>query len=138
MSEDFLNIPTEDELPNLKAVAAGEYRLTILGAERKSGVGAKSGKAYDSINVAFAMDDNPDAQNVYKTFFLPSEDSTPKQRAQSLRQLRFFIQAFNLPNEISLNDLDSWSGKSGFAILKLTSDEEYGDKNEVSKFVAGA
>lgn len=130
----FFNIPTENELPEQQPVPAGEYELQILSATKKDGVSKKNQQPYSSINITLQIISQPDAKNIYHTIFLPKEGDKPEDVNQFYRRVRAFLRAFKLPLEFDPENLDNWVGATGFAILSLDSDEEYGERNNVKRF----
>lgn len=131
----FLDIPTENELPEQAPASAGEHELRIIGMERKQGNSKKDGAPYDSINIALEVIDELDRKAIYHTIFLPKSDDAPDRRDQALRRIRYFQQAFKLPSQIDLDNLDMYAGYTGFGLLELEQNEEYGDRNRVKRFV---
>lgn len=130
----FLDIPDENALPEQAPVTAGEHELCIVATERRQGT-SKDGAPYDSISITLQATDSPDSKMIYHTLWLPKDDDTNERKNQSLRKIRYFLQAFNLPLQVDLDNLDSWVGNNGFGIVSIEQDEEYGDKNKVKRFV---
>jgi len=60
-----------------------------------------------------------------------------KSAARSLRKFKMFATAFDIDYSKPFSWADDLIGKTGWVILGVKKDDEYGDKNTVSKYVAG-
>ena len=115
-----------------KPVPSGEYQLTCVKAEGKSGTG-KNGE-WRGISMLFDIPNEISAGLVSYMVFLPSDSGTEKQKAQAVGRFKTFKEAFNFgPTEVfSPQDL---VGKEVWATLSLVTDPEYGDQNKVQRFI---
>lgn len=134
-SLDFIDIDTSDAVEP-KAVEPGEYKIRITGF-RKDGQGqvvrtSQSGNRF--FILTFDIPSEPTSKGLSKIFSLPTEDTEPKRLNAIKWELECFKKAFGL---VDLN-LNSMIGREGYAILTLTESEEYGQQNEVKKFITGA
>ena len=60
-----------------------------------------------------------------------------KQAARALSDFRIFAEAFGLDYSKPFSWEDDLVGLEGWCILGVKKDEEYGDKNTISKYVTG-
>lgn len=117
-------------------VEPGEYKIRITGFRKDND--KKIIRTSDAGNRYFIVVFDIPAEEFSKSFThllsLPSEDMDAKRLNSVKWNLELFKRAFNL-SEINFN---SMIGKEGYALLKVTSSEDYGEQNAVAKFVAGA
>lgn len=131
----LLDIDTSDA-HEPSAVDDGEYKIRITG-QRKSQEGAvvrTSQKGNSFFIITFDLPEEPLSKGLSQIFSVPTEDMEPKRVNAVKWQLECFKRAFNL-SEINF---DSMIGKEGYALLRKTFSEEYGEQNEVKKFITGA
>ena len=131
----ILDIDTSDA-QEPAAVPEGEYKIRITG-QRKDGEGAivrtaASGSKY--FIVTFDLPEEPLSKGLSQIFSVPTEDMEPKRVNASKWQLECFKRTFGL----SELNFDSMVGKEGYALLRKTFSEEYGEQNDVKKFITGA
>jgi len=125
-----------DDVPELNAKEDGEYELRITDAEIKLNENANSTWfGSDMLIVRFEHIEDPNAQDVTKVFRLPPKDMNEKEANKLLRQLKYFTSAFGISNMANVDDL---VGATGWAMLKVTESEQYGEQNEVVRFVTGS
>jgi len=129
---EYLNLDVAN-VEEPKPVAAGEYKLEIIHTEIKES--KKSGKPY--LSVGFAIADNEDAETIFHVLMLPHAEEDPKNKKMFQRNLKRFAQAFDAPLEGEF-DIESLKGNTGFAILAVEEDEEYGERNVIKRFVQSA
>ena len=60
-----------------------------------------------------------------------------KSKARALRKFKNFAGAFGLDYSKPFSWMDDLVGLEGWVILGVKKDDEYGDKNTISKYVAG-
>jgi len=60
-----------------------------------------------------------------------------KSSGRALRKFKMFAAAFGLDYSRPFSWIDDLVGSEGWVILGVKKDEEYGDKNTVSKYVSG-
>ena len=87
----------------------------------------------------FEVLDNPLVKE-FNTFFweLEKDKLTDKQYQRGLSDLSKFVKAFNIDLSRPIDWGEDLIGKTGWAILGVKKDDEYGDKNTIRKFVVGA
>jgi hypothetical protein len=119
-----------DDLPSgggsYEALPAGWYTATINGAEvktTKSGTGKYIAVRYDITG--------PTHQGRVVFGNLNIENANPKAEEIGRQQLRALMEAVGLSK---LNDTDQLLGGSLKIKLKIESDAQYGDRNQVSGF----
>jgi len=59
----------------------------------------------------------------------------PKQAARLLSQFQIFAKCFDIDYSRPFSWEDDLIGKSGWVILGVIKDDEYGDKNSISKYI---
>jgi len=87
----------------------------------------------------FDVPDNPLAME-FNDFFWDLADRAKldeKSQQRSLRKFKMFAQAFGIDYSKPFSWTDDLVGLTGWVILGVKKDDEYGDKNTVSKYVAG-
>jgi len=75
----------------------------------------------------------------FKDFFWDLADLdklSEKQAARTLRKFRLFATAIDLDYATPFSWVDDLIGMEGWAILGVKKDDEYGDSNSISKYVA--
>lgn len=130
MTPSVLDYNLDDKnLPEETTVDPGEYQLQLISAKHQM-----SNAGNPMVTCLFGVVDEPNAMNVFYHITLPTDGDDEKTVARKLRRLRTFYQAFGIDYSKPV-DLDELGGETGFAILKLEEDEEYGSRNIVSRFV---
>lgn len=128
----FLDIDFNDTFEP-KVMAPGEYNLRILRAETKT----SKNTGGDYLNVQMEIVDEPEADDIYHIMMLPtSNDDIKKANKRKLALLNFF-KAFGINPSAGMN-VAELEGQTGWAILDIEDDPEFGQRNRVKKFVAGA
>ncbi len=131
----LLDIDTSDA-QEPAAVEDGEYKIRITG-QRKDQEGVivrTSQKGNSFFIITFDLPEEPLSKGLSQIFSVPTEDMEPKRINAIKWQLECFKRAFNLTE---LN-FDAMIGKEGYALLRKTFSEEYGEQNDVKKFITGA
>jgi len=133
--QTILDIDTSDA-QEPSCVDPGEYKIRITGF-RKDQSGnivrtSDSGNRY--FIMTFDIPDEEFSKGLSKIFSLPNKDHDAKQTNAIKWNLECFKKAFGL-DEINFSAM---VGKEGYAILGISSSEQYGDQNEVKKFITGA
>lgn len=131
----ILDIDTSDA-QEPTAAPDGEYKIRITG-QRKDNEGRvvrTSQKGNSFFIISFDIPDEPLSKGLSKIFSVPTDNMTDKQLNGCKWALECFKQAFNL----SELNFDAMIGKEGYALLRKTFSEEYGDQNEVKRFISGA
>jgi len=128
----FLDIDFNDTFEP-KAVPPGEYNLRVLRAEIKT----SKNTGGDYLNLQMEIVNEPEADNIYHIMMLPtSNDDIKKANKRKLALLAFF-KAFGVDATSGMN-VDILEGQTGWAILDIEDDPEFGQRNRVKKFVTGA
>lgn len=125
-----------DDVPELSAKEDGEYELRITDAEIKLNENANSSWfGSDMLIVRFEHTEDPDAKDVTKVFRMPPADMNEKETKKLLREIKHFAQAFGVTD---LKNVDDLVGATGWAMLKVTESEQYGEQNDITRFVVGS
>lgn len=104
----------------------------------KSGISEKNNAGYFMPN--FDVPDRPTVKS-FNTFFWDLADKsklTPKQIAQTLAAFKNFAACFGIDYSRPFSWEDDLPGKTGWIIAGVQKDDQYGDKNTISKYVVGA
>ena len=124
---DFMQVSV-DEAVELSAVANGwEGELQIINV--------KPNAEKSTIQVRMALVGEEFTKSINHPLFYPKEGDDKEQQNNSLLNIRRFFEAFDI-NGDDRRDPASWQGLSALAILKLTSTDNWGDQNKVSKWLA--
>ena len=115
-----------EDVPELKAVAPGEYSLTIINVEEKVDKNGNPG-----ILVMMKIADE-EAKSVTTWLSLPGDDDEVEVKNRKLRNLKRFLECFSLTLPLEVSDM---VGSEGWAILRLEDDEEYGEQNRIKRFL---
>ena len=135
MNDTLLDIDTSDS-QEPTTVEPGEYKVRITGF-RKDNDGkiirtSEAGNKY--FIVTFDIPDEEFSKGLSKVFSVPTLEMEAKRQNAVKWELECFKRAFGLA-EINFSNM---VGKEGYAILGVSHSEQYGDQNEVKKFVTGA
>jgi len=115
-----------------KVVAADEeYKIRVLDATSAID---KNGEPY--LLPRFEVVDEPLAKDFTKFLRLPHDGLNAKQLARAQWALKLFLEAFDMPVKGQI-DVEDLKGKTGWAILGVEDNEQYGEGNYVKKFIAG-
>ncbi len=132
---DYSNL--ENEIAN-----APESHILPRGTEVKARIIAVRSGVSDKNNAkwympTFDVSDDPLAVE-FNAFFWDLADRDklpPKQAARALTQFKNFAAAFGLDYSKPFSWEDDLVGLEGWVILGVIKDDEYGDKNSISKYV---
>lgn len=133
--ETIIDIDTSDAVEP-SVVEDGEYPIRITGF-RKDGQGkivrtAASGSRY--FIVVFDIPEEAASKSFSKIFSIPDDTQMDAKRLNMCKwDLEIFKRAFGL-TEINFNEM---VGKEGYALLTVKNDPQYGESNEVKKFITG-
>lgn len=132
---DLLDLASMDleNAPEPSVLDAGtEAKLRIMEVRK-----GEDKNGHDYILPRFEVVDEPTAMDFTQFMYVPDKDWMDEKRLiRAKDSLRKFLLAFevDLSMKIDLeNDLD---GREGWAILGVSRDDEYGDKNTIRKFIA--
>lgn len=119
------------DAPEPKVVPAGEeYKLRILDCRQDID---KNQHPY--IMPRFDVDSEPHAKDFTCFIGLQHDEMDEKERFRARSDLRKFLEAFGLPTSGQL-DIEDMKGKTGWAILGVKEDDQYGEQNTIRKFIA--
>jgi len=126
----LLDIDVTDA-PEPKVVPANEeYKLRIIDVTTDRD---KNDEPY--LFPRFEVVDEPLAKDFTKFLRLPHGELSEKELIRVRSDLRKFLEAFELPNPFK-GDPTDMKGKTGWAILGVGEDEQYGEQNYIKKFIA--
>ena len=117
-----------------------EVKVRIIAV--RTGTVEKEESAYlgcDYFSVTFEASDEPLAKE-FSDFFWDLNNKgkiSEKSYLRALRHFRNFAEAFELDYSKPFDLEDDLVGLVGWVIVGIQKDDEYGDKNTVSKYVAG-
>jgi len=134
----FLELNLND-VPDLNALEDGEYELRLTSAElRTVNNAASTYNGAQFILLKFDVPSEPNSKGITHTLFLPREVDDDKDRNARLRQLKAFCDAFDIDytRGIDIEELKN-SAATGWALLKMEDDPEYGEQNRIRRFVVG-
>uniref|UniRef100_A0A6M3JZL9 Uncharacterized protein n=1 Tax=viral metagenome TaxID=1070528 RepID=A0A6M3JZL9_9ZZZZ len=125
--ESFLDVDTSDAVEP-KAVPAGELQVRIL-----SGVIAinKNGNPY--FQPRFDIPSEPTSKDFTDYLGLPFPEMDEKQLNQAKFKLDSFKRCFGIKKKKFT--MDEIIGLTGWAILGLKEDQEYGEQNTIRKYI---
>lgn len=127
---DILDLNLGD-VPDLKAIDAGEYELTVTSAKKDK---SKSGN--DMLSIVFRVNDVPNTLPIFHYMTLPSEDDDPEIRNSKLRRIKAFYQAFGVDVSSPVDVEEDLPGLTGFALLRFEeATDEFEERNSVKRFV---
>lgn len=113
-----------------EVVPEGEYQLRIINTEDKKS--EKTGTEYEQVTLEIM--DKPRAKNVYYNVFFPKADDDEKRKNNKLNGIQRFIKAFG--HEVTEGfTFKTMIGSTSWGILKEVDDGEYGNKNEVKRWL---
>jgi len=126
----ILDLDLNDAKEPAVVPANEEYKLKIVGCKSNTD---KNGNPY--ILPTFEIPDVPNAKEFTKFLRLPHKGLNAKQLNNCKWQLKCFFSAFKVDYSKKINVENDLNGRTGWAILGIENDEEYGDKNYVKKFI---
>jgi len=135
MNETLLDIDTSDS-QEPTTVEPGEYKIRITGFRKDNeGKVIRTSEAGNKFFITvFDIPDEEFSKGLSKMFMVPTPEMEPKRLNAVKWDLECFKRAFGLA-EINFSNM---VGKEGYAILGVSHSEQYGNQNEVKKFVTGA
>lgn len=122
----FLQVDVEDavELQNVQNGWEGELEIVAVKPNAE--------KSY--IRVLLSIVGVEYTKMVAHMLWYPKEEDDKDQKNNSLLRIKMFFEAFDI-NGDARRDPAGWIGLSALAALKLKGDEQYGDQNEVSRWM---
>lgn len=130
----FLDINVNDAV-EYKSAPAAEYQLKILSAEVKQQKPERGTGKYIQLKCQILGDD-PFLKDVNHVMMLPGANDDVKQANNRKLRIKEMIEAIGNDPSAPI-DVDTWEGATFWAILKETTDEQYGTKNEIQRVVSG-
>ncbi len=113
-----------------------EYKLRVVSATEIK----RDKNNNDFTMIRFEIPDSPASKEFTKYFKLASKHNLENLSAKAANSLKWnniqFCEAFKV-DPSRLDPGVDLPGKTGWAILGIENDEEYGDKNYVKKFIVG-
>jgi len=118
------------DIPELGVVAEGEYKLAIVAATPTVFSTGRSG-----INLRLDIDGRDDTKAIYHSVCIPDEDTDPPKTFNALASMfQAYWKAFSVQNQ----DVETWVGLTGWAILRIENHPETQvPQNRVSRFITG-
>jgi hypothetical protein len=123
-----------DEIPEFETLDAGEYRLRISDAEIRTK--ESTGNKFILLRMNAIEYDN--AEDVTDVFMLDGPDYDDRRRKKALARLRDFCDDMDIPYGPQGLDMRDFEGKEVWAVLDKTEDPEYGESNNVVRYVSAA
>jgi len=120
---------TEEAIPPQKPVDAGTYPIVCTSVKEDT---SKAGNPV--IRLVFKIDGEPNAQSIFKSLVIPNSNQEPAAHMACGRMVRDYLKALGVEYGPDGFDSSNFLGQSANAILKYL-DDEYGTKNEISRFV---
>lgn len=130
-----IDVDTSDAL-EMGPVDAGEFKLQILKAEYRSGTAA-SGNEWSGILLTLDIPDVMEANIFSHMQFIPNEETQDgKQFERAKADFDKFKRALGFGPSDAFT-IDQLQGREPWGYLTIQSDDEYGDRNKVSRWIAG-
>lgn len=124
------------DAPEMKVLPRGrEVQARIISVN--TGISDKNGARWYSPLVDVPEDPYVKEFNFFMWDPLDSAKLDPKQAARNRDQFNRFTKCFKIDLSKPFSWEDDLPGKLGWIITGIQHDDEYGDKNTVSKFVTG-
>lgn len=132
--EGFLDFPVEDAVEP-QVVADGEYLIEAIsaskGTSQKPGVGS-----YIKVLCRIVTDDYENPNLVNALCMLPDTEQDKQENNKRLLNLKRLYEAFEVPrDENGTVSLADFAGLEARVVLKTKTHPEYGDQNEIAKFL---
>lgn len=128
---NLANQNINDEIDPVAGEADEEVELRVLDVRVNTD---KNGNPY--FMPRFESIENPDMKDFTKFFSIPGDHLEPKKNKAAKNGIRKFSEAFNFDASGDL-DTDDLIGLTGWAILGVEDNEQYGPQNYIKRFVAG-
>jgi len=125
----FLDINLTDTKEPKAVPANEEYQIRLLGI-----VSGTDKNNYPYILPRFDIPDHPSSKDFTKFLYLPREDATEKELNVIKWGLKTFFEAFDIDHNQQI-DCDRVGGKTAWAILGVSEDEQYGEQNYIKRFI---
>ena len=127
-----------EEAEELTHAPAGEYNLEIIDfyVDDDKNVIRTNKNGLPFILPAFKIVDADQEYKSFSCYIALPDNEVPDDKKRGVRvRFRTFCDAFGIDYRSRIDWAEDCVGKGGAAILRIESDEEYGDKNAVGKFI---
>ena len=128
--ESFLDVDVSDATEPV-AAPAGEHKIRISG-----GVIDKDKNGHPYFQPRFDVPDMPEVKDFTDFIGLPYDGMDEKRAKRSKWRLRCFKECFGIDPSAKVNLRDDLPGLTGWAILGLGEDPQYGEQNFIRKYIA--
>lgn len=128
---DFVDINLDDTVEPYVIEAGKEVKLRIVKLEKRMN---KNEEPF--LFPRFEVDGEVAAKEFTKYLPLPLDSDSPKDKNSKKAAIKAFYECFGISTSGSVG-LEDQVGKTGWAILGVSEDPEYGEQNYVKKFVKG-
>lgn len=123
-----------DKVPELEVAPDGEWGVEVAGADGKIDKNGKPG-----VQFRFRVD-RPNTKMCSTWISFPHETDTEDERNNKLRRIKGFRDAFKLNFKTAsqlaaMVEDESVLGSKAFAILSVSDSTEYGEQNNIKRFV---
>lgn len=85
--------------------------------------------------VRFEVPNEPYSKDITDWLNLPSRELDAKRLNVARQKMLHFMQCFNIDVSRPSDPLEDWVGQEGWCILSLSSSNQYGEQNRISKFI---
>lgn len=127
----ILGLNVKDAKPE-HVVPAGQYTLRVTSAKRKT-----SSTGREMIALSFSIVDDPSAAPVFHNLLGALQEDSEELKQRWVNNLAQFLAVFGLSDvEDEETLLEEAIGAEGKCVLRIESDDEYGERNTISRFVA--
>lgn len=122
------------EVPDLRAVPGDrEYQLQVIGAKIGTSSGEKTrGQQY--VLIRFKILNEESTKSVTYPIMLPSREEDKETNDNRKRRMKSFVQAIGWDPSGGFN-IDELEGETCWAILTVEEDAQYGERNNIQRFV---
>lgn len=125
----FLAMNLQD-VKDLEPVPEDEYEVQVAGVED-----LREGQDWPRLNVALTVLGQPNASTVYYPLFMPRDEDDQQRQQGALRKIKYFCDGFGIDYSSGGINTEDFQGKSGRVRLILERNEEYGDRNKVTRVI---
>jgi hypothetical protein len=138
MSDDtFLDIDTSDAVEP-QAADTGEHLIRIIGysKDQAGSIVRTSDKGNRWFKVMFDLPNMIEAKSFGMFFMVPDSATMDDKQLNSAKwKIESFKKAFGIDGPLNF---ESAIGLEGYALLRKTNNEQYGEQNDISKFITPA
>lgn len=139
MSDNFLDLAQLDNIPDQTLLEDGtEHEVQVLKAEIGESKPENKTAGQKYMKVMLKSTEEPDSKPMSDVFMLPFAGLETDQFNQRGRALRTFFQCFQFDYTSGFNifeETEQLVGLTGTVIVRLKDDPEYGEQNEVKKYL---